>query len=297
MKLVLSGGNGFIGRQISAVWRRSGHEVVVLARSPGLGQAAWDGRTIGAWTAELEGADLLLNLAGRSVNCRYNDHNKEVIRRSRVESTRVLAEAVGSCARPPRAWFNSSTATIYRHAQDRPMDDETGEIGRGFSVEVAKAWEAEFFKGECPSRRLALRTAMVMGPGDDGAFAAYSSLAKRGLGGRMGDGEQMVSWIHIEDFARAVEFLLATDASGTINVSAPGPLSNEEFMSEISRALGKKVALPTPKWLLEVGAFFLRTETELPLKSRWVLPSRLQSLGFEFRFPEWKSAVADLLQQ
>ena len=284
MKLVLLGGNGFIGRQVSAVWRRAGHEVVVLERS-------------GDWGRELEGADLVLNLAGRSVNCRYNDHNKEEIRRSRVESTRLLGEAMNGCARPPRAWFNSSTATIYRHAQDRPMDDETGEIGSGFSVEVAKAWEAEFFKGECPSRRLALRTAMVMGPGDDGAFAAYSSLARRGLGGRMGDGRQMVSWIHIEDFARSVEFLLATEASGTINVSAPGPLSNEEFMREISRALGKKIALPTPKWLLEVGAFFLRTETELPLKSRWVVPSRLQSLSFEFRFPDWRAAVTDLLQQ
>ena len=256
----------------------------------------WDGVTLGDWAGEIDGADVLVNLAGRSVNCRYNDFNKGVILSSRLDSTRVLGEAVALCSRPPRVWLNSSTATIYRHAEDRAMDDETGEIGSGFSVDVATAWEREFFSCSTVGvRKVALRTAMVMGRGDGGPFSVFETLVRRGLGGRMGDGRQMVSWIHFEDFARALEFLIESDVSGTVNVCAPGPLSNAAFMKEICDVLVAHVALPSPRWLLEVGALVIGTETELPLKSRWVVPSRLLGLGFEFMYQTWPQGVRGVL--
>ncbi len=329
MRIVLSGGNGYLGRGLAERWVEAGWEVVVLTRSPGAGgfrqgsrqigvevaqeddppfgvqagcppckirEVFWDGETLGDWAAEIDGADVLVNLAGRSVNCRYNDFNKGVILSSRVDSTRVLGEAVSQCARPPRVWLNSSTATIYRHAEDRAMDDETGEIGSGFSVDVATAWEREFFSSSPVGvRKVALRTAMVMGRGDGGPFSVFETLVRRGLGGRMGDGRQMVSWVHFEDFARAIEFLIASDFSGTINVCAPGPLRNDAFMKEICDVMGVKVALPSPRWLLEIGALVIGTETELPLKSRWVVPSRLLGLGFEFKYQTWPQGVRGIL--
>ena len=293
MKIVLAGGNGYLGSYLTTLWREAGHSVVPLTRS-GEG-VRWDGETLGDWASELDGADVLFNLAGRSVNCRYNNRNKEEILSSRVRSTRVLGEAVAGATNPPRVWLNASTATIYRDSRDRPMDDEIGEIGSGFSVDVAMTWEDEFFFCSTPStRKVALRTAMVMGQGRGGPFEVFDSLARRGFGGMMGDGGQMVSWIHIEDFARAVEFLLSSDLCGTVNVSAPGPLQNRAFMQEIVKARGVKIALPSPALLLEVGAVILRTETELPLKSRWVVPSRLLLEGFKFRFQTWPQAVRDL---
>ncbi|HXH60958.1 MAG TPA: TIGR01777 family oxidoreductase [Fimbriimonadaceae bacterium] len=294
MRIVISGSNGYLGRHLTARWRGAGHDVVGLSRS---GEGVfWDGKSVGDWCQELECADALVNLAGRSVNCRYNQKNREEILRSRVDSTKVLGAAIADLARPPRVWVNASTATIYRHAQDRPMDDETGEIGSGFSVDVALAWEKAFFGSGTPTRKVAMRTAMVMGPGSGGPFEAFDRLVRAGMGGRMGDGRQMVSWIHIEDFRRAVEFLIEGDCEGTVNVCAPGPLSNDEFMAEIRRARSKGIGLPSPKWMLEVGAFVLGTETELPLKSRWVLPSRLQSMGFEFLYPDWRSAVTQIVR-
>lgn len=298
MRVVLSGGNGYLGRGLAERWVKAGHDLVVLSRSP-VGrpwrEVAWDGETLGDWAGEIDGANVLVNLAGRSVNCRYNDFNKGVIRSSRVDSTRVLGEAVALCSHPPCVWLNSSTATIYRHAEDRAMDDETGEIGHGFSVDVATAWEQEFFSANTPgTRKVALRTAMVMGRGAGGPFSVYETLVRRGLGGRMGDGRQMVSWVHFEDFARAIEFLIGSEDAGTVNVCAPGPLRNDAFMKEICTAMGVKFALPSPRWLLEVGALLIGTETELPLKSRWVVPSRLLCEGFEFKFQTWPQAVRNL---
>ena len=254
MKIVLSGGNGYLGRGLASRWAAAGWEVVVLSRSPGaqarhphhkgraeqagplhhnFREVCWDGRTLGEWASEIDGADVLVNLAGRSVNCRYNDFNKGVILSSRIDSTRVLGEAVAQCVRPPRIWLNSSTATIYRHAEDRAMDDETGEIGSGFSVNVATAWEREFFSCSTVGvRKVALRTAMVMGRGDGGPFSVFETLARRGLGGRMGDGRQMVSWVHFEDFARAIEFLIESDVSGQdLPLSAPFSVSGAEKRS------------------------------------------------------------------
>jgi uncharacterized protein (TIGR01777 family) len=233
------------------------------------------------------------------VNCRYNAKNQTDILESRVRSTRVIRHIIGKCQEHPRVWLNSSTATIYRHAEDRAMDDETGEIGTGFSVEVAKAWEEAFFRNELPrTRRVALRTAMVMGPQEGGPFVVFRRLARLGLGGTMGSGTQMISWLHDVDFCRAVEWLIEhQEISGPINVAAPNPLPNREFMRELRDAVGAPIGLPAAKWMLEVGAVLLRTETELPLKSRWVLPSRLLAAGFEFAHPQWPEAAREIVNR
>jgi uncharacterized protein (TIGR01777 family) len=300
-RLIIPGGTGFLGKRVAQWFSDLDWEVVVLSRRhedvPGARVVKWDGVTLGQWSVEFNGADAVLNLAGRSVNCRYNARNRAEILDSRVESTRVLGQAIADCDAPPRVWLNSSTATIYRHAEDRPMDDETGEIGSGFSVGIALAWEKEFFDAPVPqTRRVALRTAMVMGPQQGGPFVVFHRLARLGLGGTLGSGKQMVSWLHDEDFCRAVQWLIdQEDVSGPINVSAPYPLPNRDFMREVRRASRAAFGLPATRWMLEIGAVFLRTETELPLKSRWVLPSRLQATGFDFRHPSWPEAADEIV--
>jgi hypothetical protein len=300
-RLVIPGGTGFLGKRVAQWFSDLGWNVVVFSRReedvPGARVVAWDGAALGPWVTELEGAEAVLNLAGRSVNCRYNAKNRAEILNSRVNSTRVLGQAMASCTSPPRVWLNSSTATIYRHAEDRAMDDETGEIGSGFSVGIALAWEKEFFEAAVPrTRRVALRTAMVMGPQPGGPFVVFHRLARLGLGGTLGSGRQMVSWLHDEDFCHAMQWLIdREDVSGPINVSAPHPLPNREFMREVRRAVGAPFGLPAAHWMLEIGAFFLRTETELPLKSRWVLPSELLAAGFEFRQPTWPEAANEIV--
>ncbi|HET6406626.1 MAG TPA: TIGR01777 family oxidoreductase [Chthoniobacteraceae bacterium] len=300
-RLIIPGGSGFLGRRVAEWFAASGWDVTVLSRQgepvPGVRVARWDGATLGDWKSVFEGAEAVLNLAGRSVNCRYNSKNRAEILDSRVNSTRILGEAIAGCTIPPKVWLNSSTATIYRHAEDRPMDDETGEIGSGFSVGIALAWEKEFFERQLPAtRRLALRTAMVMGPQPGGPFVVFHRLARLGLGGTLGSGRQMVSWLHDEDFCRAVEWLIDhEEVSGPINVSAPNPLPNREFMREVRRAARAPIGLPATRWMLEVGALILRTETELPLKSRWVLPSRLKAAGFSFNHPDWPNAALEIV--
>jgi uncharacterized protein len=300
-RLIIPGGTGFLGQRVAQWFSDAGWDVVVFSRRDELVPKArtvhWDGVTLGSWATELEGSDAVLNLAGRSVNCRYNAKNRAEILNSRVESTQVLGKAIANCSTPPRVWLNSSTATIYRHAEDRPMDDETGEIGTGFSVGIALAWEKEFFEIEVPqTRRVALRTAMVMGPQEGGPFVIFHKLARLGLGGTLGSGRQMVSWLHDEDFCRAVQWLIdREDISGPINVSAPDPLPNRKFMREVRCASRAAFGLPATRWMLEIGAVFLRTETELPLKSRWVMPSRLLSAGFDFHYPAWTEAVKEIV--
>jgi uncharacterized protein (TIGR01777 family) len=302
-RLVIPGGTGFLGKRVAQWFSDLGWEVVVFSRRkedvPGTRLVPWDGVTLGPWAAEFEGAEAVLNLAGRSVNCRYNAKNRAEILDSRVDSTRVLGRAIAGCVTPPRVWLNSSTATIYRHAEDRPMDDETGEIGSGFSVGIALAWEKEFFEAALPrTRRMALRTAMVMGPQIGGPFVVFHRLARLGLGGALGSGRQMVSWLHDEDFCRAVAWLIdRDDITGPINVSAPNPLPNRDFMREIRRASGASIGLPATRLMLEIGAVFLRTETELPLKSRWVLPSKLLAAGFEFLYPTWPEAAKQIVER
>lgn len=292
-KLIIAGANGFLARYLTRYFTERGWVVVGLARHrDGMGPQCryvhWDGASLGDWADEIDGADVLVNLAGRSVNCRYNKANKRAIIDSRVNSTRVIGEAIANCAQPPELWINSSTATIYRHAEDRPQSD-SGEIGQGFSVEVAKAWEEAFFSAHVPGRvrKLAIRTSMVLADEPGTVYRYLYQLARFGLGGKVGSGRQMVSWIHIHDFCRAIDWLIEHDEiSGPVNVTSPDPLCNAELMRRFRRLSGTAIGLPATKWMAEVGAFLLRTETELILKSRWVVPTRLLEHGFVFKHPE-----------
>jgi hypothetical protein len=254
----------------------------------------------------LDGADVVINLAGRSVDCRYTPANREAIIQSRVQSTRVIGEAVARLGSPPKLWMNSSTATLYRHALDRPMDECTGEFGGSepgvpetwsFSIDVATQWENAFFSAPTPfTRRIALRSAMVMSADRDGVFDVLLRLVRFGLGGRAGSGQQFVSWVHETDFIRAIEFLIANEPfDGPVNIASPNPVPNCEFMQALRQAWGIPFGLSVNRAFLEIGAIFLRTETELILKSRRVVPGRLLQSGFRFRFPEWTSAAKDLV--
>jgi len=311
VKIVMPGGSGQIGSVLERAFRAAGHEVVVLSRTAGAGPGAsravaWDGRTLGPWAAELDGADALVNLAGRTVNARYGARVRREIMHSRVDSTRVLGHAIAAAARPPRVWLQSSTATIYAHGFDRAHDERTGVLGGDepglpamwrFSVEVAKAWERACTDARTPdTRKVLLRSAMVMSPDRGGVFDVLLGLVRRGLGGRAGSGRQYVSWIHHDDFSRAVDLLVEReDLDGPVNLAAPGPVPHAEFMRALREAWGARFGLPAERWMLELGALALRTETELVLKSRRVVPGRLLDAGFAFGFPDWPPAAQDLV--
>lgn len=305
-RLILAGGSGFLGQALAKHFRALGWEVVVLTRNPQANRAArevsWDAETLGRWASELEGAAAVVNLTGRSVDCRYTKENRRLILDSRVNSTRVVGQALAQCKEPPRVWLNSSSATIYRHTLG-PAWDEAGtdfaatpEVKDEFSLEVIHAWERALNEAETPrTRKVALRTTMVLGHARNSVFPVLRRMAQFGLGGPMGSGEQFVSWIHETDFLHAVEFLIAhEELSGPVNLASPDPVPNYEFMRAFREVAGMPVGLPATAWMLEVGAFFLRTETELILKSRRVMPGRLLKAGFEFRFPELREALADL---
>ncbi|HKE28766.1 MAG TPA: TIGR01777 family oxidoreductase [Bryobacteraceae bacterium] len=309
MKIVMPGGTGQVGTILARHFHAQGHEVTVLSRTPRTAAwrtAQWDGETDGPWAKELEAADVCINLAGRSVNCRYGAENRREIRESRLRSTRILQNVIGGLQHPPRLWINASTATIYRHALDRPMDEATGEPGgneRGapdtwnFSIDVAKAWEEAFFETWTPqTRKVAIRSAMTFSPDRGGVFDAFVGLVRHGLGGKQGPGTQYVSWIHETDFTRAIDFLVAhDDLIGVVNVASPNPLPNSAFMRALREAWGARAGLPAPMWTMEIGAFLLRTESELILKSRRVVPGRLLRAGFQFVYPEWPAAAKDLV--
>jgi uncharacterized protein len=299
-RIVITAANGFLGRGLVKWFAARGDEVIVFLRRQVEGltakQVLWDGVNLGDWSAELEGATAVINLAGRSVDCRYHEENRRLILESRVNSTRVLGQAIARCKRPPDVWLNSSSATIYRHAEDRPMDETKGEIGSGFSVDVCRAWEAEVMAAPTPrTRRVLLRTAMVMGR-DGGVFVPFRLLARLGLGGTLGNGRQFMSWIHEQDFARAIEWLIEhPELDGPVNLAAPVPLPNADWMRHFLGRFGPGFGLPAARWMLEMGAWALRTETELLLKSRRVVPGRLLEAGFEFRFPGLSLALDDLV--
>lgn len=300
-RYIIPGGTGFMGQALTHYFTGQGHKVVVLTRFPQVNRPQvtylrWDGKQLGDWAMEFEGAEAVINLAGKSVNCRYTEENKRKIYDSRIDSTKVIGEAIAACATPPKAWMNASTATIYRHAEDRPMTESKGEYGAGMSVDVARDWEQTFFITDTPDvRKIALRTAIVIAA-EDGAFTRLLTLAKTGLGGPQGNGHQMMSWIHIVDVIRAIKFLLdRKDLSGAFNLAAPDPVPNKIFMETIRKAVRMPFALPMPEWLLEIGAIMIGTEPELILKSRWVLPERLEAEGFEFLFPTVKEAVEELV--
>ena len=317
MRIVIPGGSGQVGQMLARHFHGQGHAVTVLSRKPmsqkrDMGHpdlwrvVVWDGVSRGDWVAELEGSDVCINLTGRSVNCRYNAANREEIYDSRVVSTRLLNEVIGGLERPPAVWLNASTATIYRHALDRPMDEFTGEYGGNeagapdtwnFSIEVAKAWEEVFFYVETPrTRKVALRSAMTFSPDAGGVFDVFLGLVRRGLGGTTGKGTQYVSWIHEVDFIRAIELLIADERfKGPVNLAAPNPLPNREFMRALREAWGIGFGLPAAEWMVEIGTWAMRTESELVLKSRRVVPGRLLEAGFEFEYAEWPVAARELV--
>jgi uncharacterized protein (TIGR01777 family) len=311
LRIVIPGGNGQVGTVLSRHFHAQGHEVVVLARKPVSAPwrvVSWDGENLGDWTSELENSDVVINLAGRSVNCRYTAANRNAIMNSRTVTTRLLGRAISRLAHPPRLWMNASTATIYRHIYDRPMDEQTGEIGGNepdapakwkFSIDVATGWEAAFFEAEISNvRKIALRSAMIMSPDRGGIFDTLLRLVRLGLGGKAGNGEQFVSWVHDADLLSAVELLIARDDfAGCVNISSPNPLPNRQFMRALRRAWGARIGLPAANWMLEIGSMLLRTETELALKSRRVVPRRLLDAGFRFEFPDWSVAAQNLIHR
>jgi uncharacterized protein len=292
-KVVIAGGTGFIGHFLEDKFRQQGDEVIIISRRSG--HVQWN--HIPAITAALENADLLINLAGRSVDCRYNAKHKKEILDSRVNTTRILGEAVLKTDHPPKLWINSSTATIYRHAEDRPMTESTGELGSGFSVEVAKAWEKTFFDLKLPAtRQVALRMAIVLGKGG-GVIKPLQRLARLGMGGTQGNGKQMFSWIHIDDLYGIINFIdQHSELSGTINTCAPNPVNNKTLMQFIRQIIGINIGIPMPAWLLRIGAVMIRTETELILKSRWVIPERLLKAGFVFKYANIGDALKHILR-
>ncbi len=310
MKIVIPGGTGQVGMILTRAFVADGHEVVILSRKPGQFPAkvvAWDAENPGDWAAEFEGADAVINLAGRSVNCRYNAANRHAIMNSRIKSTRAVGQAIANAKNPPRVWLQMSTATIYSHRYDAPNDDRTGILGGDeadvpetwrFSIDVAKSWEKAAEEADVPgTRKVLLRSSIVLSPDRGGIFDVLLGIVRKGLGGKNGDGRQFVSWIHDQDFARAVGWLIDHDLSGPVNLASPNPLPNDDFMKALRKAWGIKVGLPATRLMLEVGAIFLKTETELILKSRRVVPTRLLESGFGFEHPEWEEAAADLCQR
>jgi len=316
LRVVIPGGSGQVGRLLARHFQERGHHVTVLTRAPFAAPwqtVYWDAVSLGAWVETLEGAEVCIHLSGRSVNCRLTSRNRRELRDSRIGPTLLLHRAFAELENPPRVWMNASTATIYRHSLDRDMDEATGEIGGNelvsarrrapnkwnWTIELVKDWEAAFFGTETPrTRKIALRTSLVFSPVPGNVFAVLSRLVRVGLGGAQGSGRQYVSWIHEADFARAVEFLVDhEEIDGPVNMAAPHPLPNREFMAAFREAWEMPNGIWAPAPAIEVGSFFMRTESELVLKSRRVVPGKLLEAGFEFEFPRWPEAAADLVRR
>ncbi len=295
MKIIITAANGFMGKALVDYFSHE-NEVIALVRKPIHFEKAtcllWDGKSLGEWTKQLENADVLINLAGKSVNCRYNEKNKAAIYASRLESTKILGKALENCVNPPKVWINAASATIYRHSLNEPMTEENGEIGTGFSVDVCQKWEKSFFDFKLSAtRQIALRTAIVLGK-NGGVMIPFKRLVQLGFGGKMGNGEQQFSWIHIDDVCRIVDFVISTPAlNGVINVSSPNPIRNNSFMYALRQRYQRKIGLPSSLWLLEIGARIIQTETELIIKSRFVIPEKLTLAGFRWNYPTIQQAL------
>ena len=299
-KLVIVAGTGFLGQVLVDHFKNKFDEIVILTRGNAktvdrIKYVNWNARTFSGWENELENAAVLINLAGKSVDCRYTEKNKKEILLSRIESTKILNKAVLKCQNPPKHWLNSSTSTIYRFSLDKQMDEIDGEIGNDFSINVALSWEKAFFKTETPvTMKTALRTSIVLGK-DGGAFIPLKTLAKIGFGGKQGKGNQFISWIHQEDFANAIDFIIEKQITGIINVVSPEPIRNTDFMQKLRKAIGFPFGMPLNTFLLEIGSFLIRTQPELVLKSRNVIPKRLLENGFQFKFGDIDDAFKNLL--
>lgn len=292
-KIVLAGGTGFIGKYFAERFKALDYEIIIISRNSA--HIQWENQT--EIENAINGAAMLINLAGKSVNCRYNQKNKDEILTSRTVSTKILGDAILNCENPPELWINSSTATIYRHAMDKPMTEIDGEIGTGFSVDVATKWEKSFFDFQLPeTRQIALRMAIILGKGG-GVMKPFVNLVRFGLGGSQGSGKQMFSWLHVEDLFNIILFLQnQKDLQGVFNCSAPTPVNNDTLMRALRKTMQASIGLPSPEWMLKIGAALIGTETELILKSRWVIPDRLQKAGYQFKFPDIDGALKDILK-
>jgi uncharacterized protein len=299
-KLIIAAGTGFLGNVLTQHFNNKFEEIVILTRGKSeiknqIKYVNWDAKSIAGWEKELENADVLINLTGKSVDCRYTETNKAEILASRIDSTKILNEAILQCENPPKHFINSSTATIYSHSEDKEMDEYTGEIGNDFSMNVAKSWEKTFYEVETPNTlKTAIRTSIVLGK-NGGAFVPLKKLTQLGLGGKNGNGKQFISWIHEKDFAKAIEFIIEKELSGSINFVSPKPIRNEVFMKKLQKAIGIPFGLPISRPILELGAKIIKTETELVLKSRNVVPKRLTENGFEFEFGDLEKTFENLI--
>ena len=314
---VIAGASGFVGRAVAEALTADGWRLRTIGRRAGI---AWSDAD--AIRDAVDGADTVLNFAGKSVNCRYTDRNRLEILDSRVRTTTALRAAIAAAERPPRVWLNASTATIYRHEMERPNTESTGTIGTGFSVDVATSWERAFFAGTLPgTRRAALRMAIVIGDGP--ATRMLLTLARTGLGGTQSDGwcpphhryrgigehptgpdiapwhrthgRQRFSWIHVDDVVRAIRFIRDDERlEGPINLASPHPVDNRTLMRTLRRTAGVRFGLPVQRWMLEAGMWAMRSEAELLVKSRWVLPETLTAAGFAFAHPRLEEALIDV---
>ena len=313
-KIVIAGGTGFIGEEMIRYFGKDNQLYIFTRQVPDalnnrnryrslskedlqhVQYIKWDGETTGDWVRYVDGADLVINLAGKSVNCRYTAKNKQEIFDSRTNSVNAIGKAIRLCKKTPELWINASSATIYRHAMDRRQDEYTGETAADFSVQVCKKWESVLYEQDTPyTRKVALRMAITLGAG--GVLIPYFNLLKFGLGGRQGSGQQMYSWVHIEDTCRMVEWIFEhKNLSGTFNCSSPNPVTNEDFMHTLRKVTGHKFGLPAYEWMLKFGAPLIGTETELVLKSRWVVPTKIIETGFSFKYPLLEKALADIIK-
>lgn len=299
-KIVIAGGSGFLGQELANYFTALQDEVIILSRGQsrsehGVQYVQWDARTNGSWIEVLEGADILINLTGKSVDCRYTENNKNEIIRSRVDSSKILGQVVEKLSSPPKLWMNASTATIYRHSEDKMMTEADGEIGSDFSMNVAKAWEEAFYDSNTPkTRKVALRISLVLGK-SGGVYPVLRRLAKFGLAGKMGSGNQRFAWIHIDDVKKILSFVISNDSiEGPINCVAPSPPTNAEFLKELRKSIKAPFGIPQPKLLLKIGGAIIGTESELVLKSRWAIPQKLTDTGFKFDYNTHEEALKDL---
>lgn len=293
--IIIAGGNGFLGKVLENYFSQKGYEIKILTRNPRAeNHIYWDGKELGNWTKSLENAEAVINLAGKSVDCRYTEANKKEIHDSRIDSTNILGLAINLCDNPPKFWLNSSTSTIYKDSYTKEMTEENGDIGNDFSMNIARSWEKAFTDITNPkTKKIVLRTSIVLGK-KGGAFIPLKRLVQFGLGGKQWHGKQKVSWIHEKDFARAVEFLISKHLEGTFNIVSPKPTDNKTLMKTIRKVLKVPFGISHPKWLLKLGAKIIGTETELVLKSRNVIPEKLQTLGFGYKYPNLEDAILNI---
>jgi uncharacterized protein (TIGR01777 family) len=293
MNIVIAGGTGFIGRELVQHFEKQNHQVKILGRNNNNNPKVitWDGKSVGDWKHELKGTDVLINLTGKSVDCRYTEKNKKEIFDSRTNSIQVLEKAFNEIGETPKIWIQAATATIYRDEYEKPNDEYDGIIGEGFSVEVAKKWEKTLNEVSLETKKVILRMTIVLGR-KGGAFPMLNTLTKVGMGGKQGKGNQLISWIHIQDLLNIVDLAIKNQwVSGIINCTSPEPITNEDFMRKIRKKNFLSFGFPTPTFLLKIGAKLIGTEPELIFKSRWVSSKKLDKFGYTFIYPSIDKAL------